>query len=385
MAEKFDIAVIGAGPAGSMAAWSAALTGRRVCLLERKENAGVPVRCGEGIGAKGLAVSVKVKPEWIKSTVTKSVMVSPSGIKVKIANVDESYILDRERMDGDLVKEAVSAGVKYFNTFPVLSICRRKNGYECSGPSRSVTASIVILADGVESRLARFGGWDTSLALSDVESCAFTRVFSPLIEQDTCVFYTGSSVAPGGYAWIFPRGAGEANVGLGIIGSRSEAGLAVKKLKEFIDREFPGMRFGEIHSGGVPVKKWVRPLAKDGIMLVGDAARQVNCISGAGIGYALFAGKLCGRIAGEAVKGDMIDYDHLREYEKIWKKTYGKQQNRSFALKEFVINHADDRFLDRVANALCKEKPEKMNYMRVFARAFAHNPILLFKAFKLFG
>jgi digeranylgeranylglycerophospholipid reductase len=149
MTEKFDIAVIGAGPAGSMAAWSAALTGRRVCLLERKENAGVPVRCGEGIGAKGLAVSVKVKPEWIKSTVTKSVMVSPSGIRVKIANVDESYILDRERMDGDLVKEAVSAGVKYFNSSPVLSICHRENGYECSGPSGSVTASIVILADGV--------------------------------------------------------------------------------------------------------------------------------------------------------------------------------------------------------------------------------------------
>ena len=204
MAEKFDIAVIGAGPAGSMAAWSAALTGRRVCLLERKENAGVPVRCGEGIGAKGLAVSVKVKPEWIKSTVTKSVMVSPSGIKVKIANVDESYILDRERMDGDLVKEAVSAGVKYFNTFPVLSICRRKNGYECSGPSRSVTASIVILADGVESRLARFGGWDTSLALSDVESCAFTRYFLHLLNRTPVSFTPVHRLLPEDMPGFFP-------------------------------------------------------------------------------------------------------------------------------------------------------------------------------------
>ena len=67
-----------------------------------------------------------------------------------------------------------------------------------------------------------------------------------------------------------------------------------------------------------------------------------SIVSAGRIGYAL--GKLCGRIAGEAVKGDMIDYDHLRSMRRSGK-TYGKQQNRSFALKEFVINHADDRFL----------------------------------------
>jgi hypothetical protein len=60
------------------------------------------------------------------------------------------------------------------------------------------------------------------LALSDVETCAFARVISPLIEKNACIFFTGSKIAPGGYAWVFPRAVGEANVGLGISGNNSE-------------------------------------------------------------------------------------------------------------------------------------------------------------------
>ncbi len=384
MADLFDIVVVGAGPAGSMAAWSAALTGRKVCLLERKSEVGIPVRCGEGIGVKGFSLSLDVRPEWIRCTVKQTAMVSPSGIKVQIGNVDESYTLDRERMDADLVREAVSAGAEFRNSFPVLSITRSQEGYQCSGPAGNVCAKIVILADGVESRLARFGGWDTTLRLADIETCAFTRVFSPLIDKETCIFFTGSSVAPGGYAWIFPRGAGEANVGLGISGDRSEAGRARELLKRFIDKELPGSRIGTVHCGGVPVSRWVRPLVKEGIMLVGDAARQVNCLSGAGIGYSLFAGKLCGRVAGEALKGDSVDYNHLKTYEKVWKKRFGKQVDRSFSLKEFLSKHTDDRFLDRIAQSLSKEDPAKTSYLRVFVKTFSRHPLLLLKAAKLF-
>ena len=90
------------------------------------------------------------------------------------------------------------------------------------------------------------------------------------------------------------------------------------------------MRFERFTAEGC-LLKWVRPLAKDGIMLwVMRPGRSI--VSAGGNRLCAFRGKLCGRIAGEAVKGDMIDYDHLREYEKIWK-TYGKQQNRSFALR----------------------------------------------------
>ena len=382
----YDIAVIGAGPAGSMSALHAAGLGRRVCLIERNARAGFPVRCGEGIGLKSFAAHAGSRLEWTRNKISRSAMVSPAGIRVAIGNIDESYILDREKMDGDLAAEAAQSGADLFLSTPVVEVHRTDSGvYECRSPDRTFSASIIIVADGVESRIARFLGWETALRLSDIETCAFCRVTSPSIDRETCVFYVGSSVAPGGYAWIFPRGNAEANVGLGIIGTRSGPGRAREFLLKFIDKELHGAPVRDLHCGGVPVARWTRPLVREGALLVGDAARQVNNISGAGIHYSLFAGKLAGITAAEAFRKDgSVDYRHLSRYEKGWNKKYGRQQDRSCALKEFVMK-TNDAFLDRIASSLAKEPPERMNYMRVFARTFSRHPFLLLKAVRLFG
>ncbi|MBN2189499.1 MAG: NAD(P)/FAD-dependent oxidoreductase [Chitinispirillaceae bacterium] len=381
----YDIAVIGAGPAGSMAARHAADLGRRVCIFERSARAGFPVRCGEGIGHESFIAHVGSRMEWTKNKITRSVMVSPSGIRVTLGDIGDNYILDREKMDGDLAAEAVKAGANLFLSTPIVDLRRIDSGYECRSTERAFTSSIVIIADGVESRAARFLGWNTALDPADIEPCAFCRVTSASIDQKTCVFYVGSSVAPGGYAWIFPRGNGEANAGCGVIGTRSCPGRAREYLMKFLAKELPGAPVKDLHCGGVPVARYVRPLARGGALLVGDAARQVNCISGAGIHYALFAGRLAGETAARAFRSDgTVDRRRLAYYEKNWIKTYGKQQERSYALKEFVMK-TDDAFLDRIAASLVREPPERMNYLRVFARTFSRRPLLLLKAVKLFG
>lgn len=381
----YDIAVVGAGPAGSISALNACKPGLKVCLIERKSTAGFPVRCGEGIGKKGFTRYIEPKPEWIKSIIKHSMMVSPSGIKIRIPNVEESYILDREVMDSDIVKMAIDAGVSFIPNTTVTSISKNENSlYILSTPGIKISAKIVIIADGVESKIARSLGWNTSLDLKDIETCAFARVVSPFIEKETCVFYTGSKVAPGGYAWIFPRGKGEANVGLGLSGQNSNPGRARELLDKFIDREFPAAKVYYNHCGGVPIAKWLRPLVKEGVMIVGDAARQVNALSGGGISYSLFAGKTAGTVAASAIKNGSVDYRILKEYESAWRKKYGKQQERSFKLKEFLAKNGSDAFLDKIATSLSKENPDKINYLRIFLKTFAGNPILLYKAFKLF-
>lgn len=385
MDNHYDIAVIGSGPGGSMAAASAAKTGRRVCLFERNPQPGAPVRCGEGIGIRSLYLHSDGRPEWIKRDIKKSAMISPDGTRVTVADIDKSTILDRAKMDGDLAHDAVAAGAELFTETTITKVSRQKNGhYTCSFKKGTVTAKIIIIADGVESRIARDLGWNTCLSREDIESCAFTRVTSPKIDNDTCIFYVGSHVAPGGYAWIFPRGDGEANVGLGVSGTHCSAGKPKEALLKFIEKEIPGGKTDTIHCGGVPVTKYIRPLVKDGAMLVGDAARQVNCISGAGIAYALYAGAIAGKLAAEAITGDTVKYSTLTAYERLWKQRYGKQQERSFALKEFVFKHTDDAFLNRIAHALARKKPGKIKYVTVFLKTFSRHPILMLKAFKLF-
>jgi|WetSurMetagenome_2_1015567.scaffolds.fasta_scaffold49963_1 digeranylgeranylglycerophospholipid reductase len=385
---EYDIIIVGAGPAGSMAAWSA-LSHRpdlRVCLLERKERTGTPVRCGEGIGLKGVSFNqFDVDKKWIKATVTKFQLIAPNGTVVELKKGADGFIVDREIMDFDLAQHAVAAGCHFHNNTPVVSLKRvGDRRYECKSAPRSFFAPCVILAEGIESRLARGLGWHTALPPGDVDCCAFCHITHDAIKDDTCIFYTGKAVTPAGYAWIFPRGNLQANAGIGVLGSHSTPGMARELLKIFIDKKYPGAIISDLHCGGVPAGRWLKPLVKDGAMIIGDAARQVISLTGAGINYSITAGKLAGKTAAEAFTNHTIDYHHLKQYEKIWASGFGKQQLRSYALKNFLVKQHNDDFLNRVAASLSTKKPEKLSILVVFLRAFITNPLALIKVFRLF-
>lgn len=385
--KNFDVIVVGAGPAGAMAAQYAAKGGLRVALLERKEKAGIPIRCGEGTGHEGISKSVDLEECWIQTTINTVRMISSSGYKVdlNIIGKDKSYIINREIMDNDLVQRAVQAGAFYFPGTPVISIkSPGSKQYICFSPKEEFHASCLILADGVESKCARDLGWNTALSMEDIESCAFCRVEHNSIVDDIIEFYIGSKIAPIGYVWVFPRGKGKANVGLGILGTKSKAGLANELLKNFIDKKFPNASVSDLHCGSVPVGKWLKPLVKNGVMIVGDAARQVNCLTGGGIGYALYAGKTAGETVAEAYNNMEIKYSYLKRYQKRWASYCGKQQMRSYALKSLLIKQENDEFYDNVARSLIHEDPDNLNYMRIFFRIFAKHPLMLLKIFFLF-
>jgi digeranylgeranylglycerophospholipid reductase len=381
---KYDIMVVGSGPAGSVAAFHASEGGRRVCLVDRREQVGTPVRCGEGVGVNGISRSVQLNPAWVKCRISKIKMVSPSGIEVNLTSKDEGLILDRQRMEQDLVDRAVRAGVTFVKNTTIVSVDQTGGGYRCTGADgRTYESPCVILADGVESRLARCMGWKTALPLGDLDTCAFAHVRSASIEQDKCVFHFGKKYAPGGYLWVFPRGDGWANVGLGVIGSESRPGRARELLEQFINERFPGAPVADMHCGGVPLTKWLKPLVKGGVMVVGDAARQVNAISGAGISFGMLAGKMAGSVAAEAFAGGTLNQSHLHVYEKRWAVDCGKQQLRSCALKDVIIGF-DDAFLDVIARHFERRNSGRITHVNILMRALSRYPLLMLKAFLLF-
>ncbi len=381
MNEVYDVVVVGAGPAGATTARFAAQAGRRVCLVERKKQVGSPVRCGEAVGVKGVSRTVAIDPKWIRAHIRRGYMVSPSGIKVAVGKVDEGCVVDRTVMDADLVRYAREAGADYFPGAAVRSVERTGSEYLCHVPGKTISGRTIALADGVESKAARGLGWNTELKSEDLYTCAFGRISDSRVEPEAVALYYGRNYAPGGYAWIFDRGESTANVGLGVVGSQSRPGLPLQLLKAFTEHHFPGAELRDVHCGGVPAAKWMNPLVKEGAVLVGDAARQVNCISGGGIGFALYAGRLAGEALAHSTAGETVDYSRIQQYQKKWAKDMGKTQAGTYGLKKLAATF-EDSALDSIASRL--ENKSRVSFLRVFLAAYARHPLQLLKGIRAF-
>jgi digeranylgeranylglycerophospholipid reductase len=117
-------------------------------------------------------------------------------------------------------------------------------------------------------------------------------------------------------------------------------------------------------------------------MLAGDAAHMMNCVSGAGIAYALYSGKIAGTVAAQSFVNGKCRPEMLASYQDQWASFYGKQQDRSHAIKEVMVGFPD-AFLDDVARSATRNSARKMSILSIFVKAFYKRPLLLLKVVRL--
>jgi digeranylgeranylglycerophospholipid reductase len=382
---KCDVIIVGAGPGGSMAAKTVAEAGLDVVLLEKRQEIGDPVRCAEGVGKRALCQMVKPEPEWIASEVKGARIYAPDGRSI-VMSEDKSgsevgYVLERKVFDRGLALQAARAGAKVMVKTRALGLLR-KEGIPCGitamriGEPLRIEAPIIIGADGVESKVGRWAGIDTTLKLKDIESCAQFLVYDPSLDDEYTEFYLGNSIAPSGYAWSFPKGEKLANVGLGIQGSRSSPGEAMRLLHEFMKSHFPNGKVVEMVVGGDPCAGIIESATADGVMLVGDAARQTDPLTGGGILNAMEAGIIAGEVAVKAITSGKVSRAGLKEYEDRWRESIGRHLARSLEFKEFFVK-LTDKDLNLLFGSLAKEDISKMDLPSMLRVLFKLNPKLL--------
>jgi digeranylgeranylglycerophospholipid reductase len=379
----YDIVVIGGGPAGCVAAYSAAKEGASVLLLEKDRDLGSPVRCAEAVGKDGLEkiLEDKIDPRWIAATIKKFQFIAPDGTKVFPQVPMTGYVLHRKLFDFDLGKLATQVGARIITKACVTGLERndeRLTGVcvRIDGNDHIINSKLIIGADGVESRVGRWGGIDTTIPMRDMETCAQMTLSNIDLDDDTCVFYFSQKKFPGGYGWVFPKGKNLANVGLGISGDKARSDSAFSRLEEFIRTEFPEASIMNKTIGGVPCGNRLPRITSDGILLVGDAALQANPVSGGGIATGMTAGKIAGRVAAEAINAGDLSIDFLNRYEKEWDAACGNAQKRYYRLKEGIKKLSDDQ-LNKTASALEKVPQEKQTLVKIFQIALTKQPGLL--------
>jgi digeranylgeranylglycerophospholipid reductase len=382
---KCDVIIVGAGPGGSMAARTAADAGLNVVLLEKRQEIGDPVRCAEGVSKRTLSKMVKPEPEWIASEVKGARIYAPDGKSIVMSENrsggEVGYVLERKVFDRGLAMLAARAGAKVMVKTRALGLLK-KDGVPCGvsamriGEPLQIEAPVIIGADGVESKVGRWAGIDTTLKLEDIESCAQFLVSDPSIDDEYTEFFMGNAIAPSGYAWSFPKGEKLANIGLGIQGSRSKPGEATRLLHEFMKSHFPNGKVLEMVVGGDPCSGIIKSTTSDGVMLVGDAARQTDPFTGGGILNAMEAGTIAGEVAAKAIAAGDVSRAGFKEYEDRWRGGFGRQLAHSLELKEFFVK-LNDRDLNLLIGSLAKEDISKMDLPAMLRVLFRLNPKLL--------
>jgi len=353
--DRVDIAVVGAGPAGSAAAEAAAKLGVDVLLIERKREVGTPVQCGGFLPEAGelhdLLPNAKIPDALEKVSEGQTLhrtrvqrIYAPSG-KAKEFPVS-GRVVDRRGFDRALAWRAARAGARV-----LVGTRARLEGSSLLLSGRSsgtIEAGVVIGSDGPSSATARSAGM---ACRQEMGVCLEYEMADVDIDPDAAEMYFGARSAPGGYAWIIPLGQDVANVG---VGTRS-AYLAGRKLRDLLESFIANhpvakekLQRGEVMAvmrGLVPAGGMPPAIAKGNVLLAGDAAGMVMATSGGGIPLAMVGGRAAGEVAARHARGEA----DLGEYPSRIATEMGRELANSVRIREVV-----DRMMrsDRLMDAL---------------------------------
>lgn len=314
-----DVAVIGAGPAGSTAARMAARSGLHTILFE-KQTLPRPKPCGGGLSLAAVNELDFDLPEDVIERCCTAILVTEGAYSNRIETGRENArMVDRARFDHYLALRAVEAGAELREGEALRSLDPGDRHVKLETTAGRWTARIVIGADGCTSRVA--AGVRPKWRPDERRFCLVADV--PCAPQeigrligDTVVLHYG--YVRHGYAWIFPK---HECLSFGIGGLLDNAAVTISRFRDFLalwgmDR---GSRLRGCH---IPITRFRAPVCADRIMLAGDAAGYVDSFSGEGIRYAIASGRMAAERAAAALEAGNCSASFLDGYRRAFEAAY---------------------------------------------------------------
>jgi len=389
MTNQFDVVIVGAGPAGSAAAKKLATAGFSVMVYDRREELGVPVRCGEGVG-KNIENEIGPIPSRAICQHIKGARVyAPNGHFIEAPGI--GYVLDRKVFDKWLAEQAVRAGAK-IQANTLITDLIIEDDYVCGvrgtnmGASFEARAKVVVSATGAESPLAMQAGIRTPCPMHLVDTCVEYEMSGINWERpddpEFIHIYLGNDIAPRGYAWSFPKGPDSSNVGVGVAPSTDMSKSALHYQDKFIAEHpewFSKASILEVKAGAMPVGGLLKDMVTNGFLVCGEAAHHVNPIHGGGIKEAIISGHIAADVIAKAIKSGNVSKETLSEFNEKWWAIRGENLLKVEKLREVAEKLGDDDLND-LADAL---KPEDIvefsrgARLSVLAKALMRKPRLI--------
>ena len=343
--DKVDVLVIGGGPAGLAAAYSAAEKGIKVLLVERKREIGVPIQCGEFMpsppevpdllpDAKHTRLLENYPADIVLNKTSKIAIYSAGGKPYNMTF--KGYVIDREKYDKWIARLALKAGAKISLSTTALKIDGSTVDIHIGGEKKRVTSKVIIIASGAATPL--LDGTPLKPKLSEYDySHVYQWVMGGLdLDAETVDMYSGVRYAPGTYAWIIPRSRDVANVGLGVREPFNKNNLSIREyLRRFV-YEHPiaseKLKTGSplsIIGGLVPAGPPPKNAVWNNLMTIGDAANMTIASIGAGVP----TGVVSGDIAGEVAADYIMNKASLEKFDELWRREIGSPLNNGYKIR----------------------------------------------------
>lgn len=345
--DKFDVVVIGGGPAGCKTAEHIAKKGYRVLVVEEHPTIGKPLQCAGLISPRTLQAA-GVSEDIVRNQIRGAVVHAPGGEELVIRG-KKSYalVIDRPLFDqalsarahnmGAQIKSGTRAEVGQFQDLGV-SIGLK------SGPKEtSVLTKLLIGADGANSRIAHHMG------LPIVENHALMSAAEIEVdceESDLAHIFLGKEVAPGWFGWFIPVDKKHARIGTGVykgaeMKMRTKHPLAyLNMMIKAYPNIFRSIKITRYTGGFVPIGS-PSMMYGERTLLVGDAACQVKPVSGGGIYLGMIGADLCAQAAVDALSAANYSALYLARYQKAWEEEMSAETRTALRHREAFLNFSD--------------------------------------------
>jgi len=343
--QKYDVIIIGAGTAGCMAAKTTAKAGLNTLLIDRKNERDIGKKvCGDAVGKHHFDKLSLNPPDGDElERVMEGIRIYSPDMETVFDVKGEGlygFLLNRYLFGQRLLKDAVNAGASLKDSTQTLEPIIEK-GYVAgilakdlkTETTTKLFSKVVVEASGfpavIRKKLPPEMGIDTEVKNEDVEACyrEIRELKEPVENPELCQIYLTQKVCPGGYYWIFPKSDSKVNVGLGVAMTGNFPNPKNTLYAHVLSK--PIFKDSTIVEGGawyVPTRRPLDSMVGNGIVIIGDAACQVNPIHGGGIGPSMMGGTIAGETIVKALEKDDVSRRGFWAYNVRYMESYGLKQ-----------------------------------------------------------
>jgi digeranylgeranylglycerophospholipid reductase len=345
MNKIFDIIIIGAGPAGLSAAEYALKDKSKptVLLIDKSIPWEKPIACAEGVWTEMFENAFGKKNEWIRLYISSVVLISANGSSISHTAKNAGLIINRPKMQQDMAENIKKLGGEILLNCKISNIATENDSLRkvVTQDGSFFLSKTIIDASGPISCFGK--NQKISYKPLDLEPAYFAIAENVNIDNDKIYIHLSSSMAPGGYAWAFPRENRNANIGI-VVAKEYSSKINIKQnLNMFIKKYFPDAKILYYHAGCIPCAKKLGTIAYNKLIKAGDAASMVNPITRAGIIEAVYSGRLAARCALDILKATsqkQIDIAY-KNYHKNWYNLLGKKHEKLWRVKNAFFKIPD--------------------------------------------